>query len=241
MDIKTIGTGSKGNCYVITSPGNRQLLLECGVKWEKVLDAFSYEFRYVVGCLLTHEHGDHSKSVEKVLYNTIPVMCSHGTAEALKIDGNPRVWELKPKQLYAYNDFGITGYPAIHDAAEPFMYVIRDDEDTLLFATDTAYIPYKFKNLTKIMVECNYSFEYANESLANGSIVHAQKSRIKETHMEIGTLEAWLQDLKEIGGLDKLKEIHLIHMSSYNGYPEEFMRRIEAVSGVPVYVKGEKK
>lgn len=241
MDIKTIGTGSKGNCYILSSPGKKDLLLECGVKWENVQDAFSHDFRKLSCCLLTHEHGDHSKSIKKLLYTAVPVICSHGTAEALEISHSPWYYELKPFKHVAYASWTITAYPAIHDAAEPFMYVIRDDEDTLLFATDTAYIPYKFKNLTKIMVECNYSFEYANESLANGSIVHAQKSRIKETHMEIGTLEAWLKDLKEIGGLDKLKEIHLIHMSKQNGYPEEFVRRIQRITGVPVYCEGGRK
>ena len=241
MEIKTIGTGSKGNCYILRSPGKHDLLLECGVKWEKVLDAFSHDIHALGGCLLTHEHGDHSKSIKKLLYNAKPVVCSHGTAEALEISHNPWCYELKqkePKQFFGWN---VTAYPAIHDAAEPFMYVISDGMDTLLFATDTAYIPYKFKGLTKMMVEANYAFEFINDSIADGDVLRSQKVRVVHSHMEIGTLEAWLKDLKEIGGLDKLKEIHLIHMSSYNGYPEEFMRRIEAVSGVPVYVKGEKR
>lgn len=55
MNFKTIATGSKGNCYILeTEKGS--LLIEAGIPIKKIKQALDYDFREVVGCLLTHEH-----------------------------------------------------------------------------------------------------------------------------------------------------------------------------------------
>lgn len=55
MKVKTIASGSTGNCYVLeTNKGS--LLIEAGIPIKRIKKALNYDFREVVGCLLTHEH-----------------------------------------------------------------------------------------------------------------------------------------------------------------------------------------
>ena len=57
MKILTVGSGSKGNCYVVESNSGQQLLIECGVAFKEVMKALDYNIRGIVGCVVSHEHG----------------------------------------------------------------------------------------------------------------------------------------------------------------------------------------
>lgn len=56
MEIKVIASGSSGNCYVIKD-GVTTILLECGVKYDRILKGVDYIIANVSGCLLSHSHG----------------------------------------------------------------------------------------------------------------------------------------------------------------------------------------
>ncbi|HFL1025859.1 MBL fold metallo-hydrolase [Listeria monocytogenes] len=60
----TIASGSKGNAYVISS-GRSQLLIECGINFDKIRKALNFDLSAVEGCLISHEHGDHVAGVKK--------------------------------------------------------------------------------------------------------------------------------------------------------------------------------
>lgn len=247
IDIRTIATGSKGNCYLLTNSRGEFLILECGIPWKKIAEAIQWNLSNVVGCCISHEHGDHARAVNDIRNHLIPIYCSEGTAEKLGLKGS-MLWRRVGGEWSGCHasHFFISAFPAVHDAAEPLIFVIQEweadkDGDVVLFATDTEYIPKKVRGITKMMVEANYDMDYINESLVQGSLVSARKIRTVKTHMEIGTLEAWLKEEKAIGGLDLLTEVHLIHVSKQNGYPEEFVRRIQRITGVPVYCEGGRK
>lgn len=54
MELITVGTGSKGNAYILRD-GNWQMLLDAGVPWKGVQKACGYG---VLDCaLITHKHG----------------------------------------------------------------------------------------------------------------------------------------------------------------------------------------
>lgn len=62
MLMKIISTGSQaGNCYALRSNDGEILLLDFGCDRKKILKEIDYRISKVVGALLTHEHGDHSK------------------------------------------------------------------------------------------------------------------------------------------------------------------------------------
>ena len=82
MRLHVIGSGSKGNCYLLKAGNGETLMLEAGVAFRKVLPALGGSTRNVAACLVTHEHGDHAGHVKEVMDYCIPVRMSAGTAGA---------------------------------------------------------------------------------------------------------------------------------------------------------------
>ena len=72
IDIKVIGSGSSGNCYLANINGT-QLLLECGLSFKTIQKALNFKLSSIEGCLVTHEHIDHSKAVKDLLKNSVYV------------------------------------------------------------------------------------------------------------------------------------------------------------------------
>ncbi|MBE6905334.1 MAG: MBL fold metallo-hydrolase [Ruminococcaceae bacterium] len=66
MKIDVIASGSTGNCYLI-SDGKTKLMLECGIRFKKLQQAVGFTLSSISGCLITHEHKDHSHSVSDLL------------------------------------------------------------------------------------------------------------------------------------------------------------------------------
>lgn len=56
MFMKTIGSGSSGNCYVLDS-GKEILIIEAGIPFSDVKEAIDYQTSRIVGVLSSHEHG----------------------------------------------------------------------------------------------------------------------------------------------------------------------------------------
>lgn len=234
MEIRAIASGSGGNFYVLTAPSGAQLMLECGIPWKTIMRAMDFDFKSCSGCLLTHEHRDHAAAAAQLVKHGIKIYASAGTLNALGINyGVLGPAPLREKVWAKIGDFEVLPVKAIHDAAETFMFIVMDAEDTLLFATDTQYIPVLIKGLTKIMVEANYDLNILNANYIDNGDVGPRKRRIIGTHMGIDTLEAWLRRCS----MDCLKEIHLIHLSKENSDPESFVKRIQSVTGVPVYAE----
>lgn len=82
MKFKTIASGSSGNCYLLeTDTGS--LLIEAGIPIKKIKRALEFDFSNIQGCLITHDHGDHSKAIKDIAKLGIDVYASEGTLNAL--------------------------------------------------------------------------------------------------------------------------------------------------------------
>ncbi|TEB41564.1 MBL fold metallo-hydrolase, partial [Flavobacterium circumlabens] len=66
MKLKVISTGSIGNAYILETE-NEALLIECGVNILDIKKALDFNYHKVVGCIVTHEHQDHCKSINEVM------------------------------------------------------------------------------------------------------------------------------------------------------------------------------
>lgn len=53
--LKTIATGSSGNCYSLTC-GNEILLLDLGVSTKVIKKAIGFKVSNIVSCLISHSH-----------------------------------------------------------------------------------------------------------------------------------------------------------------------------------------
>ena len=87
MKLSILGSSSSSNCYVLHND-KEALIIEAGVTIQNVKQALDFNISKVVGCFVTHEHGDHSKYVEQYLKASIDVMSSKGTIDNIVIKGN---------------------------------------------------------------------------------------------------------------------------------------------------------
>ncbi len=210
MKLQTIASGSKGNCYLLeTKDGG--LLIEAGIPINRMKRALNFNFSGIQGCLVTHEHGDHSKAIKDIAKLGIDVYASEGTFKALNCNGH-RFIPMTPKKGKTIGDFEVLAFNTEHDAAEPLGFLIRHDNNKMLFATDTYYLRYKFNGLTHIAIECNYVRSTMESMLEKGEIGIQRVARTMKSHL---SLEHLIEFLK-INDLSKVQEIHLLHLSEYN-------------------------
>ena len=234
LEIKAIASGSTGNAYLLDDGAGHRLLLECGIPFKKLLEALDFNLLQLSGCLLTHEHKDHSKAVKDLLKHGVRIFSSKGTAKVLGIDDH---WNCKavPELMEIAVDEAWKFVPirAEHDAAEPFIYLIhsRCTGTHILFATDTYFIRYKMpETLTHLMIEANYSMEHLNENIADGIVDASRKRRILHSHMNLDTLKEFIKANK----FPALEAVYLIHLSNDNSEEDRMIKEIEELTGVPV-------
>ncbi|WP_432355279.1 MBL fold metallo-hydrolase [Sporosarcina sp. A2] len=231
IEIKTLATGSTGNCYWI-SDGSTSLLLECGISFKQIQKALNFKTSDLAGVLVTHEHKDHCKAIKQVADRGLDIYMSPGTKVALGIEHH-RFKAVENKKQFRIGTWTILPFDVQHDVSEPFGFMLANqDGERLLFATDTYYIRYKFPGLTHLMIECNYSQQILDDNADHGRIPSFLRERVMESHFSLENLIAFLK----ANDLSKVEEIHLLHLSDSNSDAVEFKKTVQAATGKVVYV-----
>lgn len=232
LEIKVIASGSKGNCYYLND-GSTALLLECGIKFKDIQKALNFDLSQIKGVLVSHEHGDHSKALKDILKRRLYVYMSKGTKEFFNIKDNCI------NEIYHGVDIQIGTWRVLpfylqHDAAEPLGFVLTSDNGyRVLFATDTYVIPYAFKGVTHMLIECNYDHEALQEARDNG----LQEFRYKRILKSHNSLESTLDYLNKVDK-SKLEEIHLIHLSEGNANKEKMIDAVYGLTKIKTFAHG---
>lgn len=231
MKLKVLASGSNGNCYLIQGD-NETIILECGIRYKQILEGLDFNLENVVGCLVTHEHKDHSKSIEGLNKNGIDVYASKGTFESLGIEHH-RGKVIESEKLFKVGNFTIMPFETKHDAKEPLGFLINHKEiGNLLFITDSYYCEYNFNNLNHILVECNYSKNILDENIENGVIPVSLRNRIVKSHFSLNNVIDFLKS----NDLSKVKNLLLIHLSSSNSDSDYFIQETAKATGLAIDV-----
>lgn len=204
MEFLSLASSSKANAYLVCD-GDTKLLLECGLAYKELLKHLSFKLSEISGCLISHEHKDHSRCAKNVLEAGVPVYTSYGTAESL---GLSCVNIIEEKEMFSVGTFDIIPFFTFHDAKEPMGFYIRSrtTNKRLLFATDTAAINYEFSGLNTIAIECNYIRDVLERAL---HLPEKVVYRIKQSHMEAHETLRYLTTLD----MSKAENIYLLHLS----------------------------
>ena len=231
MKLKVLGSSSKGNCYLLTDDTGQTLAVEAGVRFSEVQKAMGFETSNLIGCLITHEHGDHAGNLEKFCRNAVDVYTSKGTASSFS--KHHRLHTVESGVIFHVGNFRVYPFDVIHDAAEPFGYLINHPESgNILFLTDTFYSEFTFKNLNNIILEVNYDREILERNIESGRMNPAIRKRIITSHMSLDTAK----DLLQANDLSQVNNIILIHLSDGNSHADNFKREIESLTGKTVTV-----
>ena len=225
MELKIIGTGSKGNSYLFRSSTGETLMVECGVNFKEVKKAMNFDCEKIVGCILTHCHGDHSKAIHDVLAHGIKVYSALETLVKLEANRNYYARALDVLEYEPIGSFLVLSFDVKHDAVAPLGFIIYHEEmGRTLFLTDTYYVEYKFEDLNNILIEANYDIDLVGEGFL--------KDRIIQSHMSI---EQCINTLKD-NDLSNVNHIVLLHLSDRNSNAKDFKKRVEQSTGKNVII-----
>ncbi len=239
MKLTVLGSSSKGNCYILETPTG-SLLLDAGVPFREIRKALKFDLSSVLGCLVTHEHKDHSKAAADIMKAGIDLWASEGTVKGSGLGdfaiNSYRLSFAKAGFQFDVGDFTILPFHTEHDAAEPLGYLIqyRPSGEKLLFATDTYYLKYRFTGLNYIMIECNYCPDILRANIEAGHIPQALANRLLESHFSLDNVKnfLWANNLSEV------RKIMLIHLSDSNSDAARMVREIQEQTGKEVIVAG---
>lgn len=234
MRIRALASGSGGNAYVLEHDGH-QLLLEAGIRYQDLQRALGFGVSHLDACLVSHEHGDHAKAAARVAAAGVDVYATAGTLSEIGLTGH-RARALTPMQTYTVAGWRVLAFPAVHDAAEPCGFLIGRGDERLLYVTDTAYCPYRFDGLTRVMVETNFSMEILQRNLEAGRLPAVQMARVIRNHLSVERCV----ELLRANDLSRVSEIVLLHLSGGNSDEAEFKARVQRATGRPVRVAEER-
>ena len=229
MFLRVISTGSKaGNCYALIPDSGQILLLDFGCEKKKILREIDYRISDVVGALLTHGHGDHSKSYKWLLENWIPIYTNDETVEGFEMVTGELLKGLSEKKWFQCGEFKAMGFYVPHDSTPNFGFLIEHEEmGRLLYLTDLEYCPYNFKNLRvqHLLIEANYIEDLVSREAENYS--HQIKG-----HCSLNTCKG----IVEANKTPDLRTVTLIHLSDKVCDPNRVLKEIKEVAGGRVEV-----
>jgi phosphoribosyl 1,2-cyclic phosphodiesterase len=232
MEFKPIASSSKGNCYLVTSPGVAPLLLEAGIPIGKIKEALGFNLSGVAGALISHCHMDHAKAVKDLIKSGVDCWMSGGTAQALGVSNSYRLNRLGLVNKLP-DGWLVAPVPLEHDAEEPTGFFIQaPDKERLLFIADTGFIRNRFDSVNILAIECNHIEGILSENIINGSVPSVAGRRIRRSHM---SLERVITMLKS-NDLSVCREIWLLHLSNGNSDEKQMIKAVQEATGIPCRV-----
>jgi phosphoribosyl 1,2-cyclic phosphodiesterase len=230
MNIKVLGSSSKGNCYHIDD-GSTSLLLDVGIPFKQTQKLLG--FKSVDGVLVTHSHGDHSKAVGDFIKLGIDCYMSGATAKEINVTGH-RVKIIYPLKQFNIGSWTVLPFPLEHDVFN-LGYLLSNGTEKILYITDTYYCKYKFDGVTHMLIECNHSYAILDQRAADGSVPLPMINRLMKSHFSLENVKKFLL----ANDLSQVLKIYLIHLSDGNSNAEQFQREVAETTGKITIVAGE--
>lgn len=208
MKLICLGSGSSGNCYILDG-GTEALIIEVGLPFMAVKKALDFNIRKIVGVVVSHSHGDHAKYAGEYPKVGIPIF---------------KAFEIMTPNI-RFGRFRVNPFELVHDVTCYGFYIEHPDMGSLVYASDTEYIKYRFPHPTHILVEANYSAEFLDPDIPH-------KEHVLTGHMSLQTTLDFLQ----ANNSPELMNVVLCHLSERNADPNQFRGAAKKVVSCPVWV-----
>lgn len=231
MELICLGSSSQGNGYILKSSTD-VLLIECGQPLMSVKKALDFHVSNIAGCIVSHQHRDHSKYLPDYLRCGIRVLALDEVFGSFNLKNRAFCKSILPKHGYKVGGFKVYALPVVHDVPCLGFVIEHDEMGKLLFITDTMRLDYRIAGLNHIMIEANYSDEILEDAISNGRTDRSARERLLQSHMEIKTTEQIIRTTDMTG----VNEVILLHLSGRHSDAEQFRAQITKAVGKPVYV-----
>lgn len=241
MFMRVISTGSQaGNCYALAADNGEILLLDFGCDHKKILRGIDYKISDVKAALLTHAHGDHSKSYKWLLENSISIYTNDETADHFDVISGEKMIGAPERIPFKVGNFTLIPFYVPHDTCPNFAYLISHPESGyILYATDMSRIAqvdgeyrmkkengkpvdWSFKDLrlSHMILEANYDFsDFAD-------IDEFKRSHVGFGHHSLQACKRFIEQNKT----PDLRSVTLIHLSRDTD-EENILEQVKEVAG----------
>ena len=233
----SFGSGSSGNCYLLTTPTDG-LLIDIGVGLrglKKDFRDYGLSVSQVHHVLVTHDHADHIKSIG--LFSNdyhVPVYTTEKVHEG--INRNYCVQQKVPEELKHYvqkgkaiqiGDFLVTPFEVPHDSSDNVGYMIEAEGVVFCIITDAGYVTDEMKTYISranyLVIEANHD----EEMVANGPYPDFLKGRILSQTGHLSNRSCALALVENM--TEQLRYIWLCHLSEENNHPELARKTVESL------------
>lgn len=219
--ITSLNSGSNGNCYYIGN-SKEAVLVDIGISCrevEKRMSRLNLSPQKVKAIFISHEHSDHIKGVQ--LFSKkyqIPVYITDATLN------NSRLF-LERAMIHSFIKYSpisigeliITAFPKLHDAADPYSFIIEGNGVKIGVFTDIGsachHVEENFRQCDAAFLEANYD----EQLLQNGHYPYHLKERIKSNKGHLSNLQAL--DLFINHKHESMSHVILSHLSKDNNCP----------------------
>lgn len=199
MRIFIINSGSNGNCSVLADSNGNQILLDCGLPYDKIMQYIDFDKLNFV--LLTHIHQDHSKSLKTFQKFCVDCYIPQTIFDGKLIDTS--FWKIMPIKL-------------VHNVeCYGFLIYSKVDRKKIAYITDTNYIP-KLAEIDCLIIDTNYDQEIVDKKLADGMPINLGyrnhlstqnvKQYLEELPFKVRYLVAFHISNSNLNNIDKIKQ-----------------------------------
>jgi phosphoribosyl 1,2-cyclic phosphodiesterase len=223
LRLAVLGSGSKGNAVVIEA-GGRRLLIDAGFSFRELrrrLAKVGLAIEDVDAVVVTHEHGDHVRGLERLCRKRpVPVFATAGTIAGLGLrpEVASRVRCCRSGVPFEAAGFAVELFAIPHDAREPVGVVVEDPGGGRVglvadIGCRSRLAWSRLAGVHALLLETNHDVEM----LRNGPYPWSLKQRVAGRHGHLSNADA-------AGGLaelahDGLAHVVLYHLSQINNLP----------------------
>lgn len=231
--ITSLNSGSNGNCYYI---GNEKeaVLIDAGISCREIetrMKRLGLDLHKVRAVFISHEHHDHIRGVSTLARrHHLPIYITEATKKNGRLSlQRELVVSFRAHEAIVIGDLSITAFPKIHDACDPYSFVIACKDTRVGVFTD---IGTACPHVIKYFQQCHAAFlesNYDEIMLDTGSYPYYLKTRIRGGLGHLSNKQALELFLKYRPPF--MSHLFLSHLSQNNNSPELVEKLFKANAG----------
>lgn len=226
MQFDVISSGSKGNATLVIS-NQEVILLDFGISKKRIetaLSSYGMGFSDIEAFFITHDHSDHASQVSQAPAERI----YSGCPTFPKLESSlPSLNLLRPFSNVKVGCFSVTAVPLSHDCKNTLGFVVEDGTESLVYLTDTGFVPEKdfpyLKGKNYYVFESNHDPEMLFHSKRPDYLIRRIIS--DKGHLSNADSAYYLSNLVT----DNTKEVVLAHLSDECNTEEKAIETYEMV------------
>lgn len=228
----SFSSGSSGNSYLVKS-GNTAILIDAGISGKKILEGLKHvdtPLELVKGLLVTHEHGDHIKSITAITKKLENVI-AYANEKTWSQIGEKVIAEkkgtFKTGEEFFIGDIRVKSFNISHDAIEPVGFSFFHQGGQISIVTDTGHITEEIYeeiiDADLLVLESNHDVNMLKMCRYPWSV----KQRILGLEGHLSNEDAGGALCRLIGDKEKKRQVLLAHLSKENNFPEMAFQTIK--------------